>query len=158
MRPRDGTGGWRSRRPVRSGGRAAAFDGLSAEWSSVLPGIEARAAATQWSVGESGATDTTVTIRVHLKACPALIEVDRIWSYYSEHHNEFEATHYAVSMVGGRKPLIVTAVHFGKKLVVGCPWCTRQSSLKKEWRGAEIACPECKGPLKVNEFLVGRMA
>ena len=58
--------------------------------------------------------------------------------------------------VGGRKPLIVTAVDFGKGLVVGCPWCTKQSPLKKEWRGTEIECPECKGPLKVNEFVVGK--
>ena len=34
-------------RRVTSGGRAAAFEGLSAEWSSVLPGIEARAATTE---------------------------------------------------------------------------------------------------------------
>jgi hypothetical protein len=39
---------------------------------------------------------------------------------------------------------------------VGCPWCTTQSPLKKEWRGTEIECPECKGPLKVNEFVVGK--
>ena len=57
---------------------------------------------------------------------------------------------------GGRKPLIVTAVDFGAGLVVGCPWCTKRSPLQQEWRGAEIACPECKGPLKVNEFVVGK--
>lgn len=89
-------------RRVTSGGRAASFEGLSAEWSSVLPGIEARAAASQWSIGESGATDTTVTIRVHPEACPALIEVDRIWSYYSEDHDEFDATNYAVSVTRGK--------------------------------------------------------
>ena len=73
-------------RRVTSGDRAAAFDGLSAEWSSVLPGIEARSAASRRSIGESGAADTTVTIHVHPEACPVLIEVDRIWSCYSEHH------------------------------------------------------------------------
>lgn len=88
-------------RTVRSGGRAAAFEALSAEWSGVLPGIEARAVTSQWSIGESGATDTTVTIRVAPEACLALIEVDRISSYYSEDHNEFEATNYAVSVVRG---------------------------------------------------------
>jgi len=90
-------------RRVTPGGRAAAFEGLSAEWSSVLPGTEARAAASQWSICESGATDTTVTIRVHPQACPVLIEVDRIWSSYSEDHDEFGATHYAVSAARGKK-------------------------------------------------------
>jgi hypothetical protein len=61
-------------------------------------------------------------------------------------------------VAGGRKPLIVTAVDFGAGLVVGCPWCTKQSPLKQEWRGAEIACPECEGPLKVNAFVVGKGA
>ena len=61
-------------------------------------------------------------------------------------------------VAGGRKPLIVTAVDFGAGLVVGCPWCTKRSPLEQEWRGAEIACPECQGPLKVNSFVVERSA
>ncbi len=58
----------------------------------------------------------------------------------------------------GRKPLIVTAVDLGSGLMLGCPWCTEQSTFRQEWRGAEIACPECGGPLRVNEFVVGREA
>ncbi len=76
---------------------------LSAEWSRVLPGIEARAVANSWAIGDNGATDTTITIRVHPEACPVLIEVDRIWSYYSEHHDEFEASNYAVSVKSGKR-------------------------------------------------------
>ena len=58
-------------------------------------------------------------------------------------------------VAGGRKPLIVTAVDFGNGLVVGCPWCTKKSPFEQEWRGKEISCPECQGPLKVNSFVVG---
>lgn len=54
----------------------------------------------------------------------------------------------------GRRPLIVTAAEFGKGLVVGCRWCNKQSPLKDEWRGADIACPQCKRLLRVNEFVV----
>jgi hypothetical protein len=59
------------------------------------------------------------------------------------------------SEAGRRKPLIVTAVDFGKGLVVRCPWCNKQSPFNKEWRGADIACPQCQGPLRVNKFVVG---
>ena len=90
-------------RRVKSGGRTIAFGDQSAEWSSVLPGIEARSTARSWAIGENGATDTTITIRVHPEACPVLIEVDRIWSYYSEHHDEFEASNYAVSVTSGKR-------------------------------------------------------
>ena len=57
---------------------------------------------------------------------------------------------------GGRKPLIVTAVDFGKGLVVGCPWCNTTSPFEDGWRGKDIPCPKCDGPLRVNEFVVGR--
>lgn len=57
---------------------------------------------------------------------------------------------------GGRKPLIVTGTDFGKGLVLRCPWCNVVSPFKKEWRGKDIACPNCKGPLRVNEFVVGK--
>jgi NACHT domain- and WD repeat-containing protein len=57
---------------------------------------------------------------------------------------------------GGRKPLIVTGVDFGQGLAVRCPWCNVASPLKKEWRGADIDCSNCKGPLRVNEFVVGK--
>jgi len=59
---------------------------------------------------------------------------------------------------GGRKPLIVTGVDFGKGLALRCPWCNVVSPFKQEWRGTDIACPnaDCKGPLRVNSFVVGK--
>jgi len=59
---------------------------------------------------------------------------------------------------GGRKPLIVTGVDFGKGLVLRCPWCNVASPFKNEWRGKEIACSnsDCEGPLRVNSFVVGK--
>ena len=58
----------------------------------------------------------------------------------------------------GRKPLIVTGVDFGHGLVVRCPWCNVASPFKLEWRGTTITCPnpDCGGPLRVNDFVVGR--
>jgi hypothetical protein len=63
---------------------------------------------------------------------------------------------------GGRRPLIVTAVDFGKGHVVRCPWCNTTHAVSEErrrdWLGQEITCPnkECGGPLKVNPFVVDR--
>jgi hypothetical protein len=56
-----------------------------------------------------------------------------------------------------RKPLIVTAVDFrdGDGLRVGCPWCNTRHPFEEGWRGTEIPCPNCEGPLKVNPFVVG---
>jgi hypothetical protein len=56
-----------------------------------------------------------------------------------------------------RKPLIVTAVDFrdGDGLRVGCPWCNTRHPFDEGWRGEVIECPNCKGPLKVNPFVVG---
>jgi hypothetical protein len=59
---------------------------------------------------------------------------------------------------GGRKRLIVTGVDFGKGLVINCPWCNKQSPLQKIWIGTDIACPQCQGPLLVNQFVVGKPA
>jgi hypothetical protein len=84
---------------VRSHGHVAPVEHVSAEWSEVLPGIEARAVVTEQSAGERGTTDTTLTIRVHPEACPVLIEVDRAWHYYSEYHVDHGGTHYAVRVV-----------------------------------------------------------
>ena len=58
--------------------------------------------------------------------------------------------------VGGRKPLIVTGTNFGKGMVLRCPWCNVSSPFKVECRGADIACPNCQGPLRVNSFVVGK--
>jgi hypothetical protein len=54
-------------------------------------------------------------------------------------------------------PLIVTAVNFGKGMVLRCPWCNTEHPLDRDWLGNEIECPdeECGGPLKVNTFTVG---
>lgn len=64
--------------------------------------------------------------------------------------------------VSGRRPLIVTAVNTGDRHVVRCPWCNTAHTVTKErtseWLGQRIACPnrQCRGPLKVNPFVVGR--
>lgn len=60
----------------------------------------------------------------------------------------------------GRRPLIVTAVDFrdGNGLVVRCPWCNTSSSFQEDWRGEEIPCPNCQGPLRVNPFTVPETA
>jgi hypothetical protein len=63
---------------------------------------------------------------------------------------------------GTRRPLIVTVTDFGKGHVVRCPWCNTVHAVteerKKEWLGQPIACPneKCRGPLKVNSFVVER--
>jgi hypothetical protein len=59
--------------------------------------------------------------------------------------------------VGERKPLIVTGVDFGHGdgMVVRCPWCNTTHPFQQEWRGTDIACPSCDGPLRVNKFVVG---
>ncbi len=57
-----------------------------------------------------------------------------------------------------RRPLIVTTVDFGEGLKVRCPWCNTSHPFQEGWRGDVIECPNehCKGPLKVNEFVVER--
>ncbi len=57
---------------------------------------------------------------------------------------------------GGRKPLIVTGTDFGKGMVLRCPWCNVVSPFDMEWRGKDIPCPNCEGPLRVNQFVVGK--
>jgi hypothetical protein len=51
------------------------------------------------------------------------------------------------------RPLVVTAVDFGKGLAVACPWCSSRSPLQDAWRGAVIECPGCGRPLRVNQFV-----
>ena len=60
--------------------------------------------------------------------------------------------------VGGRHPIIVTAVDLGSGLAIRCPFCNTSKPLKKEWLGIEIKCPQegCNGPLRVNPFVVTR--
>jgi NACHT domain- and WD repeat-containing protein len=57
----------------------------------------------------------------------------------------------------GRRPLIVTGVDFrdGNGLVLCCPWCNTSSPFQDGWRGTDIPCPDCAGPLRVNSFVVG---
>jgi hypothetical protein len=52
----------------------------------------------------------------------------------------------------GRRPLIVTGVDLGEGLVVHCPWCNKASPFQEDWRGTNIACPSCQGPLRVNSL------
>ena len=56
---------------------------------------------------------------------------------------------------GARKPLIVTGVDFGRGLVVRCGWCGGLQPFQEEWRGTDVPCPKCEGPLRVNKFIVG---
>jgi hypothetical protein len=57
----------------------------------------------------------------------------------------------------GRRRLIVTAVDFrdGEGLRVGCPWCDTRHPFEETWRGMEIECPNCSGPLRVSPFVAG---
>jgi len=55
-----------------------------------------------------------------------------------------------------RRRIIVTAVDFGEGLVIRCPHCNKLHPFQDGWKGEEILCPndECKGPLRVNQFVV----
>ncbi len=69
-----------------------------------------------------------------------------------------------------RRRLIVTVVDLGEGLALRCPHCNTSHPATgtcpvcntehdlEAWKGNEIDCPneECKGPLKVNDFIVGR--
>jgi hypothetical protein len=55
----------------------------------------------------------------------------------------------------GRKPLIVTGVDFGQGMIIRCPWCNNSTPFQEDWRGTDIPCPSCQGPLRVNKFVVG---
>ena len=90
-------------REVESAGRVGKVRGGSEEWVTVLPGIECRSSCTTWSLGDKGQISTITTIRVHPKACPALIRVRRIESYSSEYSNTHDSSKYAVRVVRGTK-------------------------------------------------------
>ncbi|MGA3056942.1 MAG: hypothetical protein ABSE70_02720 [Candidatus Limnocylindrales bacterium] len=68
-------------RRVTSGGRVAAFEDLSAEWSSVLPGVEARATAHRASPGRDSSGPQAFRLGI---ACD--LECDRSWKRISPHH------------------------------------------------------------------------
>jgi hypothetical protein len=55
-----------------------------------------------------------------------------------------------------RRRLVVTATDLGSGLMVDCPWCNLPSPLEESWRGREIECPSCGGPLRVNPFVMDR--
>lgn len=59
---------------------------------------------------------------------------------------------------GGKRRIIVTGVDFGDGLKIRCPHCNTASEFDERWRGegAEIDCPQCGGPLRVNPFVVER--
>lgn len=72
--------------------------------------------------------------------------------------NDFELS--LAEIDGGAKrrgPPILTAADLGEGPAVSCPWCRKRSLLKQEWRGEQISCPRCAAPLRVNEFVVGRL-
>jgi uncharacterized OB-fold protein len=80
------------------------------------------------------------------------------------------ATLGGVDGTGQRPRLVVTAIDRGDGLALRCPHCnTVHPSGRRcetcgvehrveDWRGREIACPgpDCGGPLRVNDFVVGR--
>jgi hypothetical protein len=85
-------------------------------------------------------------------------ETARTYTGVFQLQDDFER---ALARFGGgeaaaRRPLIVTAVDFGEGLVVRCPWCNASHPFQEPWRGQQISCPKCEGPLKVNEFVVER--
>ena len=55
-----------------------------------------------------------------------------------------------------RRRIIVSGVDFGSGAgyVLRCPHCSSIHPFKDEWRGGNFACPTCRGPLKVNDFVV----
>jgi hypothetical protein len=58
----------------------------------------------------------------------------------------------------GRPRIIVTATDFGDGLVIRCPYCNTVREFQQDWLGDDhLTCPNdaCKGPLKVNPFVVG---
>ena len=56
---------------------------------------------------------------------------------------------------GERRRIIVTGTDLGDGVRLRCPLCNHASDFDDAWRGTEMACPRCGGPLKVNEFVVG---
>jgi hypothetical protein len=58
----------------------------------------------------------------------------------------------------GRRRIIVTGTDFGDGLVIRCPHCNTLHPFRNEWKGDDISCPnnECRGPLRVNDFVVER--
>jgi len=58
-----------------------------------------------------------------------------------------------------RRRIIVTAVDLGHGPEIRCPHCGRMIRWQEDYRGREIECPltgpDCRGPLKVNLFVVG---
>jgi hypothetical protein len=62
------------------------------------------------------------------------------------------------SGTGNRAPLILTALETSKGLMVHCPACNKDSSIKQEMLDTVIVCPQasCKVPIKLNPFTVNR--
>jgi hypothetical protein len=56
----------------------------------------------------------------------------------------------------GRRRIIVTATDLGDGLELRCPHCNQSTTFEDRWKGEEIDCPQCSGPLKVNDFVVER--
>jgi len=61
-----------------------------------------------------------------------------------------------------RRRIIITGVDFrdGNGFVIRCPHCNTASPFDDAYRGKDISCPndKCKGPLRVNKFIVGESA
>jgi hypothetical protein len=57
---------------------------------------------------------------------------------------------------GGRRRIFVTGTDLGAGLELQCPHCKQSSGFREEWRGEDISCPSCEGPLRVNEAVVER--
>jgi len=57
---------------------------------------------------------------------------------------------------GDKRTIIVTGVDLGNGLELRCPHCNTGVPFQEAWKGKEMPCPNCGGPLKVNPFTVQR--
>lgn len=57
---------------------------------------------------------------------------------------------------GHKRRIIVTGADLGDGLKLRCPHCNQVSDFEAPWKGEEIDCPRCNGPLKVNGFVLER--
>jgi WD40 repeat protein len=53
-------------------------------------------------------------------------------------------------------PILATPYRRGLKLEVLCPYCQTKIRIKKSHLGAQLDCPECSQPLKINSFCLVR--
>lgn len=79
-----------------------------------------------------------------------------VYALQEDLERALEATGDGEDAGDGRRPLIITATDFrdGAGHMIRCPWCNTAFPFTEDWRGAERPCVSCRGPLKLNEFIV----